>query len=57
MGARIAMTRLGRKTKGIIVSRLDFTMDLAIRERQAPATGAVDAPLPLTSQEARNQSG
>jgi hypothetical protein len=41
---------LGETTEGIIVIELDFTMDLAIRERQAPATGGVNAPWTVPSQ-------
>gem|GEM_PF-3011285 len=50
MGARVAMMRLGRNNRRDHCLELDFTMDLAIRERQAPATAGVNAPWTVPSQ-------
>ena len=50
MGARIAMMRLGSNYRKEHRIELDFTMDRAIRERQAPATGGVNAPWTAPSQ-------
>mgnify|MGYP000415685293 CR=1 FL=1 len=55
MGARIAMMRLGRNNRRDHRKELDFTMDLAIRERPTPATGGVNAPWTAPSQARADQ--